>query len=140
MKTAIGNLIIGIWIIINLWVDLWLSTMLLSIVSTFLSLTEGGPYRKATPYAMPIHEVSIYQISLSLLCLFIGLAWVGSVLVISERLLVLLQSRSRSDRQFQWLSTSLCILAIGAISIGIIIGNTIVYYDQIQGRAAFDRI
>ncbi|WP_310483461.1 hypothetical protein [Chamaesiphon sp. VAR_48_metabat_403] len=140
MKTAIGNLAIGMWIVASLWVDLWLGTMLMWTVSTFLSLTEGGPFRKATPYAMPIHEVLIYQISTSLLCLFIGLAWAGIVLVISERLLVLLKSNSRSARQFQRLSTILYILAIGAIVIGITIGNAIVYYDQIQGRAAFDRV
>lgn len=140
MQKAIGNLILGIWISSSLLVDIFLGAMSLWIVGFSLSLSEGGPYRKATPYAMPIHEVLISQISISLLCLFIGLAWSGIVLVISERLLGLLKSTPPSSWRFRRLSFGLFILAIATISIGIVIGNAILLSDQIQGRAAFNRM
>jgi ABC-type uncharacterized transport system permease subunit len=140
MNKTGAKLILSIWIAITLSIDLFLSTISFWIVRFSITLNEGGQFRKDTPYAMPIHEVALHQIVISLIALFFGMIWVGIVLIASNRILLLLRFSRPQNSSFNRLSLNLFGLGIIAIALGIASGNINMIYDQIQGRARFDRV
>jgi hypothetical protein len=137
---AVKKLILSIWIGITLSIDLFLSTISFWVVRFVITLNEGGPFRKDTPYAMPIYDVVLHQIAVSLVALFFGLIWLGIVAIASERILLLLRFSRSQNSSFNSLSLKLLGFGIVAICLGIAIGNIDIIYDQIQGRARFERV
>jgi hypothetical protein len=138
IKSIVSKSILSIWIGIILSIDLLLSWLSL-LLSISITLLEGGYYRKDTPYAMPIHEVILTQISFSIGGLFIGLIWSSIILIVSERLLLLLKFPKSQDRRFHSLTLTLIGFTMGMIVVAIAIGNGWMIDDQMRGRDRFER-
>ncbi len=137
---VVKKLILSIWIVITISIDLWLSTIAFWIVRFTIALNEGGPFRKDTPYAMPIHQVILHQVVVSSIALSIGIICAGIGWKISERILLLFRFSHPDWRRFDRLNLQLIQFGIIAIVVGIAIGNIEIIYDQIQGRERFDRV
>jgi hypothetical protein len=141
MNKAIERLILWFWIITTSLLDFCLGALSVWIISLTIHLgDDGAPYYKDNIYALPIHEVIILQIELSLFCFLIGLAWSGIILIISERLSLLLKFKQPQNHSFSSLSLKLFKFALITIVLSIALGNITLIYDQIQGRARFDRM
>jgi hypothetical protein len=141
MNKLVKQSILWFWISTTSLLDLSLGIMSFWIISLTIHLgDDGAPYYKYNIYALPISEVIILQVELSLFFFLIGLAWSGIVLTGSERLLSLLKFPQSQNKRFRSLSSRLFKVALITVVVSIAIGNISLIYDQIQGRAAFDRM
>jgi hypothetical protein len=140
MNQVVKKLILSIWIGITISIDLFLSKIAFWIVRFTLALNEGGPFRKDTPYAMPVYEVILHQVIVSIVTLSIGIICAGIGWKISARILLLFRFYRPDRSRFDRLNLQLLQFGIIAIGVGITIGNIDIIYDQIQGRARFDRV
>jgi hypothetical protein len=139
MNKAVKKLILWMWIGISNYVGLMLGLKSIYIISYLASYNDGAPFYEQNSYATPIHEIIILQIAVTVVLLIFGLVWAALVLILSERLLAFLQFPAPGNNKFSKLSLGLFKFALIVIIFGVSIGNISLVYDQIQGRAQFNR-
>jgi hypothetical protein len=138
MNKKAGNTILLIWIGITSLLDLGLGMFFYPIIVYVNYANDGAPFYEDNAYAIPIHELVLNQIVVSLLLLLFGVVWSAIVLMSSERLLVLLKFPTPQNHKFSHFSLGLFKFALLTIVLAILIGNVSLIYDQIQGRSAFN--
>jgi hypothetical protein len=139
MNKQAGNIILSIWLGITSLLDLGISIFFYPIVAYINYTNDGAPYYEENAYIIPIHQIVLNQIVMSLLVLLFGLVWSAIVLMSSQRLLVFLKFPIPQNNKFSHFSLGLFKFALLTIFLAILVGNITLIHDQIQGRAAFDR-
>jgi hypothetical protein len=139
MNKKAGNIILLVWIGTTSLLDLGIGIFSFPIIAYVNYLNDGAPYYEENAYTIPIHEIVLNQTIVSLLVFLFGIVWSVIVLLSSERLLFLLKFPTPQNNKFSRFSLGLLKFALLTMILTILVGNITLIYDQIQGRAAFDR-